>query len=209
LTADAEGSVAWYQALHTFLKTGVDAEGGAMSDHIMRAYGCLFCTTGKELVFADCLQKACPEVKAIAARQGKYKSVKGHKSRIDTVIMPGYVFFSAPMDTNPFTCFPRDNLIKILTVDKGTWQLSGDDERFAKWLFKYDGLLNFSKAYREGERIRIVSGPLKDMEGQIKRIDKRGRSGQVILRFGGISTKVWLGFDIIEPQDLGRLEEID
>lgn len=100
-------------------------------------------------------------------------------------------------------------MIKILTVDKGTWQLAGQDERFAKWLFKYDGLLNFSKAYREGERIKIVSGPLKDMEGQIKRIDKRGRSGQVILQFGGISTKVWLGFDLIEPRELGRLEEID
>lgn len=50
--------------------------------------------------------------------------------------------------------------------------------------FNITGSLAFLRhiqAYKEKDRIRIVSGPLKDMEGKIKRVDKRGCSGQVIL----------------------------
>ena len=48
---------------------------------------------------------------------------------------------------------------------------------------------------RKGNRIRITFGPLKDMEEKIKRVDKRGMSGQVILSFYGKDIPVWLGFD--------------
>lgn len=58
-------------------------------------------------------------------------------------------------------------------------------------------MLGLSQAYKEGDRIRIVSGPLKDMEGKIRRVDKRGMSGQVILSFCRRDIPVWLGFEMI------------
>ena len=99
----------------------------------------------------------------------------------------------------PFIDFPKQNVIRILSTDNGVWQLQGEDKRFAQWLFQYDGLLGFSQAYKEGDQIRIISGPLKDMEGRIKRIDKRGMSGQVVLSFSGREIPVWLGFELIHP----------
>lgn len=161
------------------------------------AYGCIFCTTGKEQVLAEMMNRYAPSVKAIVARQEKHHSDHGKKSKVEQVMMPSYVFFRAPGGEMPF--IPRENLIRLLTLDDGTWELAGDDERFVEWLFKYDGLLSFSKAYKEGDRIRIVSGPLKDMEGQIRRVDKRGRSGQVALEFHGKVHMVWLGFDLVDP----------
>ena len=98
----------------------------------------------------------------------------------------------------PSVEFPRQNIIRILSTDDGMWQLQGEDERFVKWLFQYDGLLGFSQAYKENDRIRIISGPLKDMEGKIKQVDKRGKSGQVVLSFYGKEMSVWLGFELIE-----------
>ena len=50
---------------------------------------------------------------------------------------------------------------------------------------------------KEGDQIRIISSPLKDMEGKIKRVDKRGMSGQVILSFYGKDIPVWLGFELV------------
>lgn len=91
------------------------------------------------------------------------------------------------------------NVIRVLYTDNGRWQLQGEDERFVQWLFQYDGLLGFSRAYQEGDHIRIVSGPLKDMEGRIRRVDKRGLSGQVVLSFQGRDIPVWLGFELIDP----------
>ena len=35
------------------------------------------------------------------------------------------------------------------------------------------------------------------MEGRIKRVDKRGMSGQVILTFYGKDIPMWLGFELV------------
>lgn len=164
------------------------------------AYGCLFCMTGKERAVAERIQQGFPEVSAITARQEKHKSVHGKKTKVEVIMLPGYVFFKAPADMKLTSRFSTEGVLRILTMDDGIWQLTGSDEQFVHWLFECDGLLGFSKAYKVGDQIRMLSGPLKDMEGQIVRVDKRGRSGQVVLQFNGRSVPVWLGFDLIELQ---------
>lgn len=170
-----------------------------------KVYGCVFCTTGKEVAVARMIEAANPTVRAIAARQEKHKSDQGKKSKVVAVLLPSYVFFEAPDDFDAVGQLSVTDVIRVLSYE-GDWRLMGEDERFARWLFRYDGLLNFSKAYQEGTRIRIVSGPLKDMEGQIRRIDRRGRSGQVALEFNNKVTLVWLGFELIDPTAM-RAEE--
>lgn len=169
-----------------------------MSAERQRAYGCIFCLTGREQAVAERIQCACSEVRATVAMQEKHKSVNGQKSRVQTVMLPGYVFFEAPDDISVVVRFPRTDVIRILVGNNRDWRLTGSDYEFAKWLFSYDGCIRFSTAYREGDRIRIASGPLKDMEGMISRIDKRGRSGQVTVRFDKREFKLWLGFDLVE-----------
>lgn len=161
------------------------------------SYGCLFCITGKEKGVAERIQTSCPDVRATTMRQLKYRTCKKAKTREEEILFPGYVFFEAPSDMKPSIEFPTQNVIRILLLDREIWQLQGEDERFVKWLFQYNGLLGFSQAYKEGDQIRIISGPLKDMEGKIKRVDKRGMSGQVILAFQGRYISVWLGFEMI------------
>ena len=163
-----------------------------------RSFGCLFCITGKEQSIVDQIQTSCPDVRATAMRQLKYRTCKKVKTQEEAILLPSYVFFEAPSTMEPSVEFPRQNIIRILSTDDGMWQLQGEDERFVKWLFQYDGLLGFSQAYKENDRIRIISGPLKDMEGKIKRVDKRGKSGQVVLSFYGTEISVWLGFELIE-----------
>lgn len=163
-----------------------------------RSCGCLFCITGKEQSIVDQIQTSCPDVRATAMRQLKYRTCKKVKTQEEAILLPSYVFFEAPSTMEPSVEFPRQNIIRILSTDDGMWQLQGEDERFVKWLFQYDGLLGFSQAYKENDRIRIISGPLKDMEGKIKRVDKRGKSGQVVLSFYGKEISVWLGFELIE-----------
>ena len=172
-----------------------------VSLHDEMAYGCLFCITGNEMAVANQIQFLYPTRRAVAARQEKFKSVNGKKFKVEAVLLPGYVFFQAPRNMLYLPWLRLPDVIRVLKLD-GAWQLFGDDERFAKWIFQYDGLLGFSKAYKEGERIRIHSGPLKDMEGQIQRIDKRGRSGQVALEFDNKTIMVWLGFDLLDSVSL-------
>ncbi len=167
-------------------------------ENAQKTYGCLFCATGKELAVARRIQAARDGVRAVAARQEKHKTVRGVKSRIEEIFLPGYVFFETDARMESLDWLPRLDVIRVLHYGDKYWQLIGEDERFAKWLFKYDGVLSFSKAYKEGEQVRIVSGPLKDMEGYITKVDKRGRSGQVAVRFDSRVIKVWLGFEIVD-----------
>ena len=162
-----------------------------------KSYGCLFCKTGKEQNVAEQIQTTCPNVRATVMRQLKYRTYKKIKTREEAILLPSYVFFEAPSSMEPSIELPMQNVIRVLSMDSGIWQLQGEDERFVRWLFQYDGLLGFSKAYKEGDRIRIISGPLKDMEGKIRRVDKRGMSGQVILSFYGKDVPVWLGFELV------------
>lgn len=162
------------------------------------AYGCLFCLTGKEKSVVDRIQAFCPEIRAITMRKIKYRTCRKVKRTEEDIVLPSYVFFRAPSYSESVLNLPRENIIRMLTKD-GDWRLHDADEEFVRWLFRYDGLLSLSKAYREGDRIRIASGPMKDMEGKIRRVDKRGLSGQVIFSFDGREIPVWLSFELIEP----------
>lgn len=95
---------------------------------------------------------------------------------------------------------PKDNLLKLLMLPDSDWRLHGDDECFARWIFSLGGLITISKACQEGDRVKILSGPLKDLEGCILRVDKRNRSGQILLTFNEKTIKAWLGFDLVEKQ---------
>lgn len=162
------------------------------------AFGCLFCVTGKEQALATLINRTQSIVKAFVARQEQFHSQQGVKTKVEKVLLPGYVFFQAPEDEDVEALIPRDHLIRMLTTDDGVWQLYGEDERFVQWLWQYGGTLGFSKAMKEGTKIKIISGPLKDLEGKIRKVDKRGRSGQVALEFHGKVTLVWLCFDLVD-----------
>ena len=161
------------------------------------AYGCIFCLTGKEASVAEKIKLNFPDICALALRQKKRKTKTGRTTVENVVLFPGYVFFKTDEDNFVFELTRIDGVLSVLSTPKGDWRLWGEDEKFAAWVFQNHGLIDFSKAYREGDRIHIISGPLKDYEGEVIKIDKRNRNGQVALCFSGKTMKVWLGFEFI------------
>ncbi len=165
-----------------------------------RLYGCAFCATGKEEAVARSIEVVCPGIRATPVRQIKRKTVGGHTSLVAQIAFPGYVFLEVEPAGESIFRLPRENLKTLLMTPNSGWRLSGDDERYARWIFSQGGLISMSKACMEGGRIRIVSGPLKDLEGHILRIDKRNRNGQIMLTFNNRTLKAWLGFEMIEAE---------
>lgn len=163
-----------------------------------KTYGCLFCITGKENIVANCIQIYNKKVRAKAACQTMRHTCQGVTRLQNDVILKGYVFFETDGDAIINGLFPPNDILSVLSYSDGDWRLCGDDLEYAKWIFKYNGVLPLSKAYKVGDRIFIIDGPLKDLEGSITRIDKRNRSGQVTINFAGREQKVWLGFDIVK-----------
>lgn len=179
-------------------KFSLDGEAMSEKGETKLAYGCIFCVTGKELAVARHIEQTCDDVRVVVARQIIRKSVQGKTHTEETILFRGYIFFEAPEHKEPIRRFTNENIISVLTSETGDWRLYGNDAKLAQWLFSCDGVLSLSKAYQEGDRIRISSGPLKDLEGWILRIVKRDRSAQVAVPFCNRVAKIWLGFEIVE-----------
>jgi len=175
-------------------------ESGAMviSNHPV-SYGCIFCLSGREDLVISNIRHTCENVRAMSLKIQKHMTKQGKKYSVFSPALPGYVFFEAPSrEISLCERFPKDGLVRILTNHLGDWRLQYRDEEFAKWVFQNNGTLCFSKAYQEGDRVKFLSGPLKEMEGCIRRIDRRGRSGQIEIKFDGKLVRVWLGFEWID-----------
>ena len=176
-------------------------EGEAMpeTNDVERAYGCVFCVTGKELAVAQHIERVCEDVRAIVARQLRQKTVHGQSHTEERALYLGYVFFDAAAHEDRILGFPKnENILAILRSGKEDWRLYGNDAKFAEWLFSYEGLIPFSEAINEGDRVRIISGPLYDMRGSVVKFDKRHKSAQVAITICNRVVKTWLQFEIVE-----------
>lgn len=172
--------------------------GYGESNPAQKAYGCVFCVTGKEEVVASNIQRDYLGVHATAVRQVKRKKLHGSTSLVTQIVFPGYVFLEADPGNEYVFRIPWDGALRLLTSSNRSWQLYGYDERFARWIFSLNGLISLSEAYKEGDRVKIISGPLKDLEGYILRVDMRNQSGQIALMFNNRLVKTWLGFELVE-----------
>ena len=94
------------------------------------------------------------------------------------------------------------DILRVLCSGDGDWHLAGTDLIMAKALFSEDGVVGFSWAFFEGDRIRIADGFLKQYEGQIIRVNKRAKTAQIRVKFEGKTLSLWLGYELIDrPND--------
>lgn len=163
--------------------------------------GCIFCKSGQEEAAVRLLNATPGMIRAFVPRKVEHRSEKGVKSTVKKVLFPGYVFFQAEENWAPtLTMYYADYILRLLQT-AGSWKLKGDDEALARWLLEHDGLLDLSKAYQVGTRVVIKSGPLKELEGVITKVDRHNRNGMVTLGLFGRQTNVWLAFELVKEID--------
>ena len=87
----------------------------------------------------------------------------------------------------------------VVTEDSQTAEKSiTTDLEFMDWIKKNNGIIEMSSAVKVGSMIEFVSGPLKDMNGKIIKINRSRR--QVQVSFGsenGIISKVWCSMEFV------------
>lgn len=163
--------------------------------------GCIFCKTGQEEAAARLLNTTPRMHYAFVPKKVEHRSEKGIRTTTQKVLFPGYVFFQAEPDWHPtLLMYHADYILRILTKD-GNWHLHGDDAQLVQWLMEHDGLLGMSKAYTKGTRVIIKSGPLKELEGIITKVDRHNRNGMVTLDLFGRRMSVWLAFELMESEE--------
>ena len=160
-----------------------------------KSYGCLFVKSGDEQAVAIMLEKQFAGIEAHAITQIKHQSKNGIRSHSSVIMVPGYVIFQAQSDLQVSRLLSVASAYRILKYSDDDWHLKNNDLAFAQWVFQNQGEIGVSVVFMESDRILVIEGPLKAVQGQILRIDKRNRNALVSLGMNRQVFKVWLAFE--------------
>ena len=128
-----------------------------------------------------------------------HKSKNGVKSTFQKVMLPGYVFLYLPKDSKPFEIRPGGVSFHFVSnVEKNDYILHGSDEKYAQWVFKSGGIIGMSKASKVNGKVRVISGPLYNMVGNIKEYSKKNRNCRIEITLFGRLISMWLPFQWVE-----------
>ncbi len=127
-------------------------------------------------------------------RNGVWKNEK-------TTLFPGYVFL---ITDNPDELYNQlkkvEGMTKLLRADQTVLQLTIDEEELLKNLGGDNHIVEMSYGFIEGQKVTITEGPLKGMEGLIRKIDRHKRSCIVEVQMFGQNTKMTAGLEIVEKR---------
>ncbi|MBO8450542.1 MAG: antiterminator LoaP [Spirochaetes bacterium] len=115
-------------------------------------------------------------------------------------VFPGYVFLQSPEITPELIRVMRTvpGFGRFLPENKKPENLAGRDMELIRHFMSFGETADLSKVFfDEQDRIRVVAGPLKGLEGAIVKVDRRKKRAKIRLDFSGDSFTVDLGFEVI------------
>lgn len=160
-------------------------------------YGCIFCRTGYEKALVQELSQNLADAEFLVGQKKSRRRISGKMIEETVIMFPGYVFLRTCKEIDTAKLKEWPNVLKLLSNSDGDWQLTGDDLKFAEWLFSQGGVIGFSDALVVGEKLKIRRGPLMGYEGQIIKVNRRFQNCLVVMKFEHREFKVWLGYDLI------------
>lgn len=119
-------------------------------------------------------------------------------------IFPGYVFYEAE-EVSPEVYWSLKRLsgfIRFLKNEDRLEKLTGADRDLLLHFLSYGEVVEKSLVYfDENNRIRVTKGPMKGLEGQIIKVDKRKRRAKIRLSLYSNRFLVDFGFELLEPAE--------
>lgn len=126
------------------------------------------------------------------------KRYKGAWHKEQKLLFPGYVFLVSQDPDQLYQNLKQViGLTKLLKTGEQIISLTGEEIRF---LLKFGGkeqLVKMSAGFIEQDQVVILDGPLKGMEGYIKKIDRHRREASLELPMFGRILDVKVGLEIV------------
>lgn len=133
------------------------------------------------------------------------KKLKIRKSGIIKDIIkplyPGYIFVIGVWNLNEAKKIVKlPGAVKFIGGLYSPGTLKSDEKEIINKIIK-DGVAEYSKVVKEGTKIKIISGPLKELEGVIQSVDRRKQKAIVSLPLLNSIVKVTLGFEYMKADE--------
>jgi transcriptional antiterminator NusG len=116
-------------------------------------------------------------------------------------IFPSYVFVQTEeLDPELYRALKRTNgFVRFLPSNESVKPMDKKDQDLLTHFLSFGEIVNRSLvAFDENKRIRVISGPLKGLEGRITKVDRRKGRAKVRLELYADSFDVDFGFEVME-----------
>ncbi len=165
---------------------------------------CLFCLTGYEDEIVRLINAEQLGMALFPTKVKRFKS-KGQWEEISKPLFPGYVFVYSQEPYPASTFYRFKQVIKPLRYsDDMEGYLKGNDRGFAQWIWEQQGRLEALKAIRVGDRVEIVDGVFRKLNGKVLALDKRKQVAKIELDVVGGIKQVWMSFVYLEEAARGE-----
>lgn len=158
--------------------------------------------TGKEQDTADLCRKIIDVeilLESFIPRYERMKRYQGvwHKEQLP--MFPGYIFLATEQVEELFYRLKAvPELTKILGDGVMFIPIRDEEKALLLNLGNENHVTEISSGYLVDERVVILSGPMKGMEGKIKKIDRHKRMAVLGVRMFGAFVDVRVGVEIVE-----------
>ena len=174
----------------------------------MKSY-CVYCKSGSEKKLVLLITKSVKElleqrIEVLFPVRVMNQKKGGKWQKVSQPLIPGYIFLYLD-DETPFPLFlikNERNAYKILRNSDFTLALRGSDEQYAQWVYNHQGKIKPSRVlFKEGKIIKVVDGPLSDLQGKIVKVDRHHKRVHVQFNFGGQERIINLAIDDVEDTE--------
>ncbi len=117
-------------------------------------------------------------------------------------IFPGYIFIeSNEISYDSYKTIRKfPGFCRFLRNNHEIIPLSEDDRKLVYQLSSNGEIAGISKIYfNKDDKIKVVSGPMKGLEGDIVKVDRRKKRAKIKLKLYEDSFLIDFGFELIEP----------
>ena len=159
---------------------------------------CLFTLQGLETSISEELNSNYDYVIATPLTRMAHRSRKGVKYDTQEVLLGGYIFLFVKKNYDVNKIKSSKNYFRILSRQNDNGKLYGEDLSYANWVLSTEGLISVSEAIELNGKVKIINGPLKNIEGKIVKYSKRNRNCLIDVDFMGQHINVWLPFDFVD-----------
>jgi len=159
--------------------------------------------TGKEESFLKHAKKTILDenIRFLWLRRELFIKKAGIPKKTVSSIFPGYIFVESDSISYDFykTIRKFPGFCRFLRDNDDIRPLPNDDKRFVYQLSLNGEVAGISKIYfNKDDRIKVVSGPMKGLEGEIIKVDKRKKRAKIKLKLYENSFLIDFGFELIE-----------
>lgn len=123
----------------------------------------------------------------------------GEWHKKEEVLFPGYLFFETKQINDVFLalkCVPK--LTKILVTGQDFIQLRKQEEELLRQLVNDEYLMEMSSGYAVGKQVHIIDGPMRDLKGYIRKVDRHKRLATVVVEMFGREININMGLEVLE-----------